>query len=185
MEELTIDTGLKTYRINGGAALVFNPADPNLYHRFLQLGERLEAVQNELAEKTAAAKTGTDALALLAAADESTKQALNEAFGPPNDFNRALQGVNLMAVCQNGQRAITNLLGTLTPILEKGAAAFYESAAAPDLAKARAERAARGDEEPITQQTPAWEGGKAKPAPQSAPALPQQGQTTPGEGSHE
>ena len=33
--ELNIDTGVEEFRVNGRGVLRFNPADPNLYHRFL------------------------------------------------------------------------------------------------------------------------------------------------------
>ena len=32
--ELNIDTGVEEFRVNGRGVLRFNPADPNLYHRF-------------------------------------------------------------------------------------------------------------------------------------------------------
>ena len=36
--ELNIDTGVEEFRVNGRGVLRFNPADPNLYHRFFALG---------------------------------------------------------------------------------------------------------------------------------------------------
>ena len=32
--ELNIDTGVEEFSVNGRGVLRFNPADPNLYHRF-------------------------------------------------------------------------------------------------------------------------------------------------------
>ena len=43
MEKLTFDTGLQRYRINGGAVLTFNPADPNVYARFMDAVEEIKA----------------------------------------------------------------------------------------------------------------------------------------------
>ena len=34
--ELNIDTGVEEFSVNGRGVLRFNPADPNLYHRFLR-----------------------------------------------------------------------------------------------------------------------------------------------------
>ena len=39
--ELNIDTGVEEFRVNGRGVLRFNPADPNLYHRFFAAGAEL------------------------------------------------------------------------------------------------------------------------------------------------
>ena len=44
MKQLTIDTGVEEFCINGRGVLRFNPADPNLYHRFFDAGRDLEAL---------------------------------------------------------------------------------------------------------------------------------------------
>ncbi|MCO7108664.1 hypothetical protein NIA69_05110 [Gemmiger formicilis] len=41
--ELNIDTGVEEFRVNGRGVLRFNPADLNLYHRFLRRGQSLTA----------------------------------------------------------------------------------------------------------------------------------------------
>ena len=41
MQELKIDTGVEEFRVNGRGVLRFNPADPNLYHRFFAAGRTL------------------------------------------------------------------------------------------------------------------------------------------------
>ena len=40
--ELNIDTGVEEFSVNGRGVLRFNPADPNLYHRFFAAGKTLE-----------------------------------------------------------------------------------------------------------------------------------------------
>ena len=40
--ELNIDTGVEEFRVNGRGVLRFNPADPNLYHRFFAAGAELD-----------------------------------------------------------------------------------------------------------------------------------------------
>ena len=44
MQNLTIDTGMQEFCVNGRGVLRFNPADPNLYHRFFALGAQLDAL---------------------------------------------------------------------------------------------------------------------------------------------
>ena len=41
MKKLNIDTGVEEFSVNGQGVLRFNPADPNLYHRFFAAGRTL------------------------------------------------------------------------------------------------------------------------------------------------
>ena len=43
MKKLNIDTGVEEFSVNGQGVLRFNPADPNLYHRFFAAGQSLTA----------------------------------------------------------------------------------------------------------------------------------------------
>ena len=50
MEQLTIDTGLREYAVNGGpehggGVLRFNPSDPNVYSRFCTLQNQCPAAR--------------------------------------------------------------------------------------------------------------------------------------------
>lgn len=124
MEQLTIDTGLREYAVNGGpehggGVLRFNPSDPNVYSRFCTLQNQLQELEQQV---QAQSPTGTDAIQLLAQADQRAKGLLTEVFGPGNDFDAMLGGTNLLAVAGNGERVITNLFAALQPILEAGAA---------------------------------------------------------------
>ena len=123
MKQLSIDTGVEEFCINGKGVLRFNPSDPNLYHRFFALGPELAALDRELGEKSAAlpAEDAQAGFALLADYDARIKALLGEVFGPENDFDKALGGVNLAGVAANGHRVVQNLLETLTPILQEGA----------------------------------------------------------------
>lgn len=115
MEKLTLDTGLRSYRINGGGVLRFNPADPNLYARFLEAMEKIKAMEDSLPG------TGEDSpLENMCRTDKQIKQLLGWVFAG-NDFDGLLGGVNLLAVATNGERVITNLLQTLLPVLTEGA----------------------------------------------------------------
>ena len=123
MEQLTIDTGLREYAVNGGpehggGVLRFNPSDPNVYSRFCTLQNQLQELEQQV---QAQSPTGTDAIQLLAQADQRAKGLLAEVFGPGNDFDAMLGGTNLLAVAGNGERVITNLFAALQPILDASA----------------------------------------------------------------
>ena len=118
MEKIQFDVGQRSYRINGGGILRFNPCDPNLYRRFMEAVEKLQAVETELTEK---AQTATDILKLMEDADRKMKEILNGIFGGGNDFHKLLEGVNLLAVAENGERVVTNLFEALEPVLVEGA----------------------------------------------------------------
>ena len=145
-QKLSIDTGVQEFEINGSGVLRFNPSDPNVYNRFTEMLEKVQAVENELVAKAGQLPkedNGVAALSLLAEADRKTKAALQEAFGQENDFDQLLGGVNLMAVAGNGERVVTNLLDALRPIVQEGASRFYEDKANTAVAKAQANRKAR------------------------------------------
>ncbi len=115
MEKITFDSGVKRYRINGGGVLQFNPADPNLYQRFMEAVEQIKQMEQEMAGG------GDDPLAKLCQVDMQIKKTLSWVFGGENDFDALLGGVNLLAVASNGQRVVTNLLQALLPVLTEGA----------------------------------------------------------------
>ena len=150
MEQLTIDTGLREYAVNGGpehggGVLRFNPSDPNVYSRFCTLQNQLQELEQQV---QAQSPTGTDAIQLLAQADQRAKGLLAEVFGPGNDFDAMLGGTNLLAVAGNGERVITNLFAALQPILEAGARQCADAKATLAVQQAQAARAARGAAHP-------------------------------------
>ena len=136
MEKITFDAGVKSYRINGGALLKFNPADPNLYARFLEAVEKIKGLEKEL-ELT----DGKQALEVMCQADQKIKSLLGWVFGNGNDFDALLGGVNLLAAATNGQRVITNLLQALLPVIADGAkmCAGMQAEQAAQKAKTRRE----------------------------------------------
>ena len=137
MEKIQFDSGVRSYRINGGQVLRFNPGDPNLYARFLEAVEKLQTLEQELTEMARQAEN-QELVKLLKQTDEKMKAVLNWVFGEGNDFHKLLQGVNLMAVAENGERVVTNLFAALEPVLVDGA-----KRCAGDLAaRAKAEQAA-------------------------------------------
>ena len=146
MEQLTIDTGLREYAVNGGpehggGVLRFNPSDPNVYSRFCTLQNQLQELEQQV---QAQSPTGTDAIQLLAQADQRAKGLLAEVFGPGNDFDAMLGGTNLLAVAGNGERVITNLFAALQPILEAGARQCADAKATLAVQQAQATRARAG-----------------------------------------
>ena len=137
MEKLQFDSGMKSFRINGGGVLRFHPGDPNLYSRFLEAVDKFKALEQELTQ--ACAKEEADILRVLEDADAKMKKLLNWVFGGDNDFHKLLDGVNLLAVADNGERVITNLLQALEPVLLEGArrCAGQQAKAAVEKANAR------------------------------------------------
>lgn len=133
MEKLNIDLGIKSYQfVEGGAPLVFNPSDPNVYARYMHAMDEIKAVETEMAAKAnaivaeddsvdAQAKAGAASLQVMEETDRRIKNILNGIFGGDNNFDGILRGVNLMAVTASGNRVINSLLEALAPIMENGA----------------------------------------------------------------
>ena len=120
MEKIQFDVGQRSYRINGGGILRFNPCDPNVYSRFLEAAAKLQAVEEELIRQTEEMRN-EEIVKALSAADEKMKGILNWIFGGDNDFHKLLGGVNLLAVAENGERVVTNLFAALEPVMIEGA----------------------------------------------------------------
>ena len=125
MEKIIFDSGVKEYQINDNGVLRFNPSDPNVYARFLDAAEQIQAIEKELVASGEALqnneKAGESAIRLMQEADKKVKDILGDVFGPGNDFDHMLGGVNLLAVACNGERVVTNLMQVLLPIIEDGA----------------------------------------------------------------
>lgn len=127
MEKLNISVGIKRYQlVEGGALLSFNPGDPNVYARFMELVPRIKDTEKEMSEKAKAidvnsADAGEQTLKIMRETDRRMKDILNQIFGNENNFDDILVGVNLMAVTESGSRVINNVLDALSPIMNEGA----------------------------------------------------------------
>lgn len=133
MKKISFDSGVQTYKLGQGV-LRFHPGDPNLYARFMEGAEQLRAVEQALEEDSC------EPLTALQNADRQMKKILNGIFGPGNDFDGILGGVNLLAVAENGERVVTNLFAALEPVLVAGAEQCAGSAARAAEKKAKARR---------------------------------------------
>jgi len=144
MEKITFDSGIKTYRINGAGVLRFNPGDPNVYARFLEAADKLQNIEDGLiAEaKTLPEADGAGVVRLLGKADAEIKALLGWVFGQDNDFDKILGGVNLLAITDNGQRVVTNLMEALQPILTAGAECCAAEKVSAAVQKAKLRRGA-------------------------------------------
>lgn len=146
--KLNVDLGIREYEIGGGV-LRMNPSDPNLYDRFVQAGETIRQLEKALVEKAKALskeegqENGVAVVRLMSESDREVKDTLNQVFGLGNDFNVILKGVNLMAVGDNGERIITNLMNALIPLVKEGAKQLYTDKADAAVALATANRAQR------------------------------------------
>ena len=135
MEKLIFDSGIKEYQLGDCGILRFNPADPNVYARFIDAVDNIQKIEDDLIKKGNELKEdGTSVLKLMEDVDNQIKEELNRVFGAGNDFNQIMCGVNLMAVATNGERVVTNLMNALTPIMKDGA----EACAKDEVAKAKA-----------------------------------------------
>ena len=148
MEHISFDNGTREFSVGAGV-LRFNPSDPNVYARFMEASEKIQAVEEELVKKAQQLQergdgnTGETVLQLLVEADREAKKILAWIFGSENDFDQILGGANLLAVANNGERVITNLIYALLPVIEDGAkrcAAEQTGAAVAQAKKNRAQR---------------------------------------------
>ena len=145
--KITFDTGVKEYEINNNGVLRFNPGDPNVYARFFDAAEQIEKIEQDLIAKSEALKNeerdGEAAIRLMQDADKQVKELLGQVFGPGNDFDKLLGGVNVLAVASNGERVVTNLMHALTPVIEKEAKKCFDKKVDAAVGKAKGNRAAR------------------------------------------
>ena len=151
MEKLMIDSGIREYQINDNGVLRFNPSDPNVYARFIEVMDKIQSVEKKLIAKAKELEkaesqegNGTAVLKIMAEADRDIKRLLMEVFGPGNDFDKLLGGVNLLAVAGNGERVITNFLTAMQPIMIEGAESCAKQQADKAVAEANVRRAQSG-----------------------------------------
>lgn len=143
MERIAFDSGVRSFQIQDGGVLRFNPSDPNVYGRFLEAAEKIKALEDGLTQQAKAAQedeSGSAVVQLMVSADRQIKQILGWVFGPENDFDKILGGVNLLAVADNGQQVIANLLGALEPVLVAGAQRFAREKVDQAVQKAKERR---------------------------------------------
>lgn len=146
MEILNIDVGMKSYQmVEGGAPLIFNPGDPNVYARYRDALDEIETLEKDMVAKAQTVdetENSTEALTLLRETDRKAKEILSGIFGGNNDFDAILCGVNLMAVTSSGTRVIENLMDALNPIMVEGA----KACASDEVQKAKKAREQRREE---------------------------------------
>ena len=145
MEKIRFDSGMKEYKLGDLGVLRFNPADPNLYARFLEAAERITEIEEELSQKAKdiPENDGGRIVTLLQEADSKMKKTLDWIFGNSTDFDKLLEGVNLLAMGANGQRVVTNLFDALQPVLLAGAKAYTGQQVVAAKKRANARRAAQ------------------------------------------
>ena len=151
-QKLVIDDGLVRLDINGNGILKFNPSDLNVYNRFFALTQELPEIEKKYAHEVETADiSGADAeqalvgreLARAREIDAEVKAKLSAAFGPGNDFDALLGGVNIMAFGSNGERIITNLLNALVPYVESGIKKYADNEVGAAKMNREARRAAQ------------------------------------------
>lgn len=150
MEKLVLDDGILEIEVNGNGVLRFNPTDPNVYQRFLEVAKVLPELERKYVDEIEQAESEmeqtADTLKRMSAFDAEVKERLSEVFGRENDFDALLGGVNLMAVGHNGERVVTNLLKALAPYIENGIERYraeHAEAAVSEAGRNRAQRRAQ------------------------------------------
>lgn len=129
MKNITLDTGVEEFSFQGGGVLRFNPCDPNLYARFLEMEDKMQEIEDELNRASGDGTKPEVVIRLSREADRKAKALLDHVFGGENDFDKILGGVSLLAVTGNGQRVVSNLMAVLETILTEGAARFASTKA--------------------------------------------------------
>ena len=153
MKEIKFDSGIEELMVNGRGPMRFNPSDPNLYGRFFDAMDTLQAIEKEYNQQVEAldnantddkgfSKSGK-MLNLMKRYDQQMKTVLAEVFGQDNDFDYLLNGINIMAYGSNGERIITNFLNALMPIIQAGTDKHRADAAAEAVVQAKQRRAQR------------------------------------------
>ena len=127
MENIQFDSGMQCFRVNEKGVLRFNPADPNVYVRFQQALESLQQLEQDMAAEVT---NGADFLQVLARTDKAIKQNLNLVFGPGNDFDALVGGVNLLSAGADGKTVAEHLFAALEPVLVAGAKRCAQAQAA-------------------------------------------------------
>lgn len=89
------------------------------------------------------ARQEQDASVWMREADRKLKRILGETFGE-DDFGPLPEGVDLLAVTEDGKWVITELLAALQPILLEGTERCARELAQRAVAEAKLERARRG-----------------------------------------
>ncbi len=143
MKKINFDSGVQEFQLGSAGVLRFNPADPNLYARFMEAAETIKNLEQELsqqAKELEGAEDGSGALKLLKSADGKMKDTLNQVFGGDTDFDKLLGGVNLLAVGKNGERVVTNLFAALQPVLLAGAESCTKEQVQTAVSRAKSRR---------------------------------------------
>ena len=151
MKELKFDSGIREFRVNGGAVLRFNPRDPNVAARFMEATKKLEQIETEFVTKAESIRQATEQdgtnggeiLQLMCDADKKIKETLGWILGESNDFDAIFGGCNVMAVADNGERLVTNFVAALLPINEEGAKAIVSQNVEDAVNKAKMNRQQR------------------------------------------
>lgn len=105
----------------GKGVLRFDPSDRDLFGRFCEAAEKIRQLEKKFAEDVDGMRISIRTLCCMNEANNRVKTLLQEVFAGENDIYKILGGANVMAVEDNGERMITNLLQTLTHIFAESA----------------------------------------------------------------
>ncbi|MDL2294989.1 hypothetical protein LJC60_10305 [Ruminococcaceae bacterium OttesenSCG-928-D13] len=159
-KSISFDTGAEEYEVNDGrASLFFNPADPALFARILELQGLVGDFETRYAQLEKKITGEVDAQGFPVGADDvvkgmreldaDLKAQLRDVFGPRNDFDAIFDHMSCFAITENGLTVVNNFFEAITPLFDDGVndrvAKMEKMKAARDKATAnRAQRRAAG-----------------------------------------
>lgn len=117
MKELSFDSGLSSYSLNGKCEVIFNPTDELFFNRFFDALDSLGGIQEEYGKRPT---PGTSAERFEAASerDRKMREVIDGLFGAPV-CESVFEGVSLCAFSDDGLPVWMNLMfSVLDEILE-------------------------------------------------------------------
>lgn len=138
MKELTFDSGIVEYKINGAAVVAFNPADRAFVERFYNTFDALEKTQDEYSKKAAALEDHRGSFALAHERDDAMTEILDGLFHQP--VCQAVFGDMSLCAFANGFPVWLNLMLIILDEIE-GNIGDIQKQADPRIAKYKAKYA--------------------------------------------
>ncbi len=108
MKELSFDSGVVSYSLNGKCEVSFNPADHSFVERFYDTFDKLGDIQESYAKKADEMQDPKDAFGLAQQRDKEMQQALDGLFSMPV-CDAVFEGMSLCAFA-NGFPVWLNLM---------------------------------------------------------------------------
>ncbi|MDL2294838.1 hypothetical protein LJC60_09475 [Ruminococcaceae bacterium OttesenSCG-928-D13] len=128
-KSISFDTGVEEYEVNGGQAMLrFNPTDPGLFARILDLQGVIAGFEQRYADLEGKVTgeqdehgfpIGADTVAqAMRQMDIELKEELRTVFGQGNDFDAIFGHMSALAITDTGNSIVGNFLEAVVPLIE-------------------------------------------------------------------